>query len=90
MMTENLDTFLNDFGVPVSFGAVSGFGIFDEPDQVVGGLSISTEYSVVLKFSDFGALQFGDTITVDGTDYTAKEPRKMDDGRFMRVSLELP
>lgn len=88
MITENLDTFLADFGVTVTAGLVSGLGVLDMPDSIVGGFAISTGYSLLGKYADFGALAYGDAITVDGVAYTVQEPpKKVDDGKFCRVEL---
>lgn len=91
MITENLDTFLNDFGVPFSFGLVSGLCIFDQPDQVLGaGVTISTDYSILAKASDFSGVKRGDTVTVNSVGYIVREPHLLDDGSFIRILLELP
>lgn len=88
MITENLDTFLSDFGVAVTWGLVSGLGILDEPDQIIGGgLAISTDYSLIVKTADFGDAAFGDAMTVGGVSYTVRENRKLDDGSFSRITL---
>lgn len=88
MITENLDTFLSDFGVTVVLGSTTGTGVLDTPDQFVGdGLSISTDYSLLCKFSEFGGAAYGDAITVDGVSYTVREVRKIDDGKLCRIGL---
>lgn len=91
LITENLDTFLADFGVPVVSGALSGVGLFNCPDQVIGGAfaSVSTEYTVEVKTSVFGALTHNSAITVDGVAYTVKRvPEKLGDGAFCRIYME--
>lgn len=85
-LTDVPDTYLADFGVAVT-GTVSGTAILDMPDQIVGGISISTEYSITGKFSVFGGLVFADPLTVDGVNYTVREVSKIDDGVFCRVVL---
>jgi hypothetical protein len=87
MITESLDGFLNDFGVPVVFGSISGLGIFDSPSSIVGGLSISNDYSVIVRASVFGALKYGDSVTVDGVAYKVREFQLLDDGKFGRAFL---
>lgn len=89
-ITENLDTYLTDFGVAVVAGAVSGLGILSMPDEVVGEFGVSTEYSVIVKTSLYSSLKYGDSITVNSVSYTVKENRKIDDGSFSRISLEKP
>lgn len=88
MITENLDIFFSDFGKTVTMGAVSGLGILDEPDQIIGGgLAISTDYSLLTKTSLFGNAGYGDSISVDGVAYSVREVRKVDDGSLCRMIL---
>jgi hypothetical protein len=88
-ISENLDTFLADFGVSVQWGAVSGSGVLDMPDQLLaGGVAISTEYSLLVKASLFAEVQWDDALTVDGVAYKARETRKIDDGTFCRILLQ--
>jgi hypothetical protein len=90
MIIESLDAFLNDFGVAVVWNSVSGLAIFDLPDQIVGGsgISISTEYQLTAKVSDYGNAKYGEAITVDGVAYTVRENTKLDDGKFCRITLQ--
>lgn len=86
--SDDLDTFTDDFGVTATWGSVSGLGVLDQPDQIIGGgISISTEYLLTVKAEDFEGIAFGDAITVDSTDYTVREVRKIDDGSFYRIVL---
>lgn len=86
--TENPDVFLADFGVPVVSGGMSGLGIFDLPDSLIAGeVAMSTDYVVTVKRSVFSALKYGDSITVNGASYKVREPRILDDGVFMKVTL---
>lgn len=82
MISENLDTFLKDFGVPVVFGSVSGLGILDTPDEVLSGLSISTNYQVTVKASQFGSLTNGSEIKVNSIDFKVREFKLIGDGNF--------
>lgn len=87
-LTEDLNLFLDDFGVSVTAGAVSALGILDMPTQVVAdGMVLSTDYTLTAKTADFGGLLFGDGITVDGVNYQVREVRKLDDGKFCEISL---
>lgn len=86
-LTESLDAFLEDFGVTVTSGALSGLGLLDMPDQIIGSIAVSSDLGVVLKASVFGNLDHGASITVNGTTYTVREVLKMDDGAFVRVTL---
>lgn len=86
--TEDLDLFLADFGVAVAAGAVSGVGILDMPSEIVAdGVVLSTDYKLTCKTSLFGALVYGDTVTVDGVNYTVREVLRLDDGAFCDLML---
>lgn len=83
MFSEDLDVFLDDFGDPVTAGAVSGKGILDSPDDLLGGnLSISTEYKLTVKSSVFGNLKSGDDISVDSVSFKVRYFKLSDDGKF--------
>lgn len=87
-LTEDLNLFLNDFGVSCTAGAVSALGILDMPTQVVAGdMVLSSDYTLTARASDFGGLLYGDGITVDGVNYQVRETRKLDDGAFVEIAL---
>ena len=87
-LTENLDSFLADFGVSVTAGAVSGLGIFDMPMEVIAGDQVlSTDYTLTAKAADFGDLQYGSQVNVNGVPYTVRETRLIDDGSFCQIGL---
>ena len=72
--TEDLDAFFDTpgFTVPVVFGATTSVGYFESPNEIT---------------SDFSAVTRGDTVTVEGADYTVREPMLLDDGKIMRIML---
>jgi hypothetical protein len=87
-LSEDLSVFLNDFGVSVTAGAISGVGVLDMPGQVLaGGMVLSTDYTLTCKAADFGGLFYGDGITVNGISYQVREVRKLDDGAFCEITL---
>ena len=90
MFQELPDTFLDDFGAPCTFGAVSFKGIFDVPDNVfeLGGASIqSNEFLLTFRTSDV-SLARGNSITVSGISYFVRSPpNTIDDGTFTAVRL---
>lgn len=89
-LTEDLDTFLADFGVAVTFNSQSYVGVLDMPDQIVGGgLAISTEYSLLVQAADLpeSDVDRGDSITVDGSSYIVREYHRVDDGKFAKIIL---
>jgi hypothetical protein len=87
--TENLDVFLADFGVSVTAGAVSGFGILDMPGELVAdGMIITTDYTLRCEASKFGTLAYGASVTVNSVAYTVRENRLIDDGAFCSMTLQ--
>ena len=87
-LTEDLNLFLDDFGVSCTAGAVSALGILDMPTQIVSGdMVLSTDYTLTARASDFGGLLYGAAITVDGVNYSVRETRKLDDGAFVEIAL---
>jgi hypothetical protein len=87
-LTEDLNLFLNDFGVTATSGAISALGILDMPTQVLAGdMVLSTDYTLTARAADFGGLLYGDGITVDGVNYSVRETRKLDDGAFVEIAL---
>lgn len=90
-LDEDLNLFLDDFGVSCTAGAVSALGILDMPTQVVAGdMVLSTDYTLTAKASDFGGLLYGASVTVDGVSYEVRETRLLDDGKFVEIALRSP
>jgi len=88
-ITEDLDVFLADFGVSCTAGATTANGILDMPSQVISdGMVLTTDYTLTTRFSNFGSLVRGDSITVDGTAYTVRETMLIDDGKFVQIALQ--
>ena len=86
--SEDLNLFLNDFGVSCTAGAISALGILDMPGQVIAdGMVITTDYTLTARTADFGGLLYGDGITVDGVNYQVREVRQLDDGKFCEIAL---
>jgi len=88
MVNEVLDTFLADFGVTCTSGAITSTGILDMPGQLLAnGMVISTDYTLTCKVADFGGLFYGDGVTIAGAHYQVREVRKLDDGAFCEITL---
>ena len=87
-LSEDLAVFLNDFGVSVTAGSITGIGLLDMPGmEVLGGMVVVTDYSLTVRTSEFGDLQFNDAITVAGVSYQVREARQLDDGAFTELLL---
>ena len=88
-ITEDLDVFMADFGVSCTAGDTTANGILDMPsEEVIGGMVLSTDYSLTTRFSNFGTLIAGDAIEVDGEDYTVRQNRRIGDGKFVEIALQ--
>lgn len=92
--TENLDLFLADFGVSVTFdGAPAGAkGLWDEAGTLVldeqGRAGVTAvEKSLLVKTSVADLLNIGSTITVGGTAYTVRLKPPVEDGAFTSLYL---
>lgn len=84
---QDLNTFLQDFGVKVEHNCKIGIGILDTPDQVfIDGIVSSTMYQLTYKTGDFD-LRFDDPITVNSVKYKVKDTLMIDDGAFSKVML---
>jgi hypothetical protein len=86
MLSENPSVFLADFGQVVTSGIYSGLGIFDAPDQI-DGLTLSTDYSVTIRASDFPNLGYGSSLSTGGKNFTVREVRAIDNGTFAVATL---
>lgn len=87
--TEDPSVFLADFGVPISSGSASGLGILDMPSEMVAdGVVLTTDYKVTCLASEFGDLQYGTGVNVDGLPYTVRSVELLDDGRFCDLMLQ--
>jgi hypothetical protein len=75
--------------VSVTAGAVTGQGFLVMPGQILAdGMSISTDFTLTALAIDFGNLIYGAGITVNGTIYTVRDNRLLDDGDFCEISLQ--
>ena len=90
-LTEDLSVFLSSsgFGIPVTAGAISGFGILDMPSEIIAdGIVLTTDYKLTCETSKFGDLAHGAGINVDGHAYTVRNVAFIDDGAFCELMLQ--
>jgi hypothetical protein len=87
---EDLEAFLEDFGVPCQAGAVDFTGLLDQPDELMQ-LQRASAHSRQYELTYITAsvpLTRDQAVTVKGAAYTVREaPRQVDDGAFSRVLL---
>ena len=77
------------FGVSCTAGSTTANGILDEPTSVVAGDQVLYVDRVLhCKFSDFGTLVGGDSISVSGVNYKVRTNEKDLDGLHCEISLE--
>ena len=76
--------------VPVVYGAISTYGMFDRKSELVlDDQIVSVENALTIKTSELGGLRYGDHLSVDGETYRVRsEPMRMADGMLSVVSLE--
>jgi len=88
-------------GVPITFNGVSTYpdgacvkGLLDRPIEMklpgegIGGVEVAIP-ELRLPFNAFDPMpQTGDTVTVDGTEYTVYQPTSEDDGAFLCYQLK--
>lgn len=87
-LTEDLALFFADFGVSAVFGAQSSVVLLDLPDMdVLEGMAISNNPAMTYASSEFPSLVRGSSITVNGSAYTVREVRKLDDGALSQAML---
>jgi hypothetical protein len=90
---EDLDVFLADFGVPVSFsGSIAGMvgikdgpGLLALPGEQHPGVQ-ATDKTVLIRTDQKGTLKPKDAITVDGTSGTVRDVLAYQDGAFTLVA----
>jgi len=88
-LSEDLNLFLNDFGVTCTSGATTALGILDMPSNIISdGTVLTTDYTLTARASDFGTLTYGASITVAGAAYTVRETMLIDDGAFIQIALQ--
>ena len=87
-LTEDLDIFFEDFQDTVVYSSTTYKGILEQPDEIVAdGVVMTTDYQLIAKTSDLGAVAFDGSLTVNGAAYTVRSVRKIDDGALCILSL---
>lgn len=91
---EDLQVFLQDFGVPARLTAAAPGTekrvLLDEPDaEIFGGEQVAGDKIITYIESEFPGLVSGTQITVDGVAWRVRgAPQRLDDGKFARAGLK--
>lgn len=87
-MNEDLEVFLEDFGVDVESNYGFFKGILDMPDELLSdGVVLSTDYKLTAKSSDVVSLKVNDELRFEGSVYFVRLIRKIDSGAFSVIGL---
>ena len=88
-LDSDLDVFFSFGASSVSAGAVSGLGLLMMPGEIIAdGMVMTTDYELTVKTAEFGNLEYGAGIVVDGVPYTVRNTKPMDDGRLSIVQMQ--
>lgn len=88
--SDSLDAIFNiDETVEITAGKIIGRGYLDEPTSVIAGDQVLyVDYVVHVKDSQFGALQPGDSLKVEGVPYTVRTNEADLDGLTRQISIQ--
>ena len=89
---QDIPFLLQDTGVPVVIGGVSGVGLLDENDQVLvsdrnGGEVLVPMTTLTVQSSAFPSMRIDTAVTVNGTNYTIRERLKTGDAALTKILL---
>jgi hypothetical protein len=91
VLTEKLDVFFRDFGVPASWLPSAGgprsdvLVIFDNPDDLVlnGAILVQNTSSIMYQTGQLVGLEESEVLTINGVSWRVQEPPKaVEDGRL--------
>lgn len=88
--TEDLEAFLEDFGLPAKCGDSVATVLFDRPEaNILGDRVQSTKYSITFRTGELKGLKHGSWVDVDGKQYSViTGPNALDDGAFSTAELQ--
>ncbi len=95
MFTEDLDAFMADFGVPVTFtGAPAGLQCLEdfvdvgELDNDGRATVLGRRRTITVRTDAVTTVRINDTLTVNGTSRKVLDPRAQDDGAFTTMVVK--
>lgn len=88
MFDEDLSFLFADFGVTCTFGSILALVIFDQPDSAfVSNMQVLTEYEMTFKTGDLPGLKHLSVVSINGTNYSVKDVRQINDGALSTAGL---
>lgn len=92
MFEEDTSIFFDDFARRVTTSGVDVLkgGILDQPQEIIteNGDAVVTDYSLLVRTSEFGNIKLGEVMVVDGVAYRVRrEPMQQVDGVFSSIRL---
>lgn len=89
MNISDFDIAFDLMGTDITFGLTSFKGMFDCPDEIIGGMSISPDYVVTTKTLNVTSVTEGSVFVINGENYEVRKVLKIDDGQLARVTLSI-
>ena len=88
MFDEDLSFLFADFAVNCTFGSITALVIFDQPDNAfVSNMQVLTEYEMTFKTGDLPDLKHLSVVSINGTNYSVKDVRQINDGALSTAGL---
>lgn len=88
MFEEDLSFLFADFAVNCIFGSITALVIFDQPDNAfVSNMQVLTEYEMTFKTGDLPGLKHLSVVSINGTNYSVKDVRQINDGALSTAGL---
>lgn len=81
---------LDEFGVEVSIRGTYGRALYEQPGKaVLGGMQLSSDYAIEYDPDEFPSVAYGQSVMVDGKEFSIREDSPSDDGFTRRAVLNL-
>lgn len=88
--TEDLDAFFAEFSVPATWGSEQARVLLDATtEDVFGTRALAVDYLASMPITTFQGMGRGAQLVIDGSTYTVREVRLLDDGGIKQATLRL-
>lgn len=85
---EDLDVFFADFSVPLTWDGADYPCLFSNKYDSLSFQAGGREIKAVVKSENFADLKQGETVTIEGKDYSVANLRPVQDGKITELILE--